>query len=162
MSSPRTHAIAAAKFDFEYLGKSTKEIASNYDFPLASLEEEIEIADWNRKIAPTELPDTSDMQLFADQLEKITRSKLSIISLFRQIENQSLYAELEKEILRQALTLASALDSTDDKAPNKLMNITKTLTAIQERNPIQLADSFKETLDGASNQVIVNIANQIQ
>jgi len=160
--SNRNHQIAAAKFDYEYLGKSRAAIASDYGFPLVSLSEEIEIADWNRKIAPTELPQTQDMQLFADQLEKITRSKLSIISLFRQIENQSLYAELEKEILRKALTLASSLDAIDDKAPTKLMNITKTLTTIQERNPIQLADSFKEALDGAGNQVIVNIANQIQ
>ena len=156
------HKVSACRFDYEYMGKSVAELASMYGFNLVSLEEEIEDHGWYRKLEPTSLPQTNDMQQFADQLEKITRSKLSIVSLFRQIDNQSLYAELEKALLVKALEMVGELSSMDDKAANKLVNITKTLTAIQERNPIQLADTFKDTLDSKGSGIVVNIANQIQ
>ena len=161
MSTHYAHTINAAKFDYEYLGKTTEEIAVQYDFPLDSLHEEIRLSLWSRKIAPTALPETTDMQKFADQLEKITRSKLSIISLFRQIDNQSLYAELERAILGKCLESISDLSATDDKMTTKLVNITKTLISIQERNPIQLADQFKETLEKQGSQVLVQIANHV-
>jgi len=162
MSNIQTHRISAAKFDYEYLGKSRAEIAAHYQFPTTGLDEEIEDKHWSRKIAPTELPTTSDMQKFADQLEKITRSKLSIISLFRQIDNQSLYAELEKAILQKCLEAVASTDPLDDKMTTKLVNVTKTLVSIQERNPIQLADQFKEALATQGNQVVVNIATSGQ
>jgi len=161
MANIQAHRVSAAKFDYEYLGKSRGDIALQYSFSRTALDEEIEDFSWSRKLAPTELPQTTDMQQFADQLEKITRSKLSIISLFRQIDNQSLYAELEKALLQKCLEAVSELSSLDDRMSAKLVNIVKTLTAIQERNPIQLADQFKETLEKQGSQVIVNIANEI-
>jgi len=163
MSDIREHQISAAKFDYEYLGKSPEELAVNYGFPLVSLNEEIEDSLWVRKIAPTEMPDTKDMQVFADQLEKLTRSKLSIISLFRQIDNQSLYAEIEKALLGKILEATAELNSLDDKMATKLVNLAKAVASIQEREPINLADSFKEALESQGGSgVVVNIANVIQ
>lgn len=163
MADIHSHRVAAARFEYEYLGKSTNEIALAYDFPLVSLEDEIAVKGWDRKIAPTEMPDTKDMQEFADKLEKITRSKLSIISLFRQIDQQPLLAEIEKAMLAKVLELTSSLDSLDDKSANKLLNLAKAVESIQSRNPIDLAETFKEALSGqGASGVIVNIANQIQ
>jgi len=157
----RAHQINAARFEFEYLGKSEDDLASQYGFPLQALKEEIEIKSWQRKIAPTDMPDTSDMQKFADQLEKITRSKLSIISLFRQINHQSLYNEIEKTLLEKILEAATELSALDDKTATKLTNLAKAVASIQERNPVQLADQFKESLENQGSQVVVNIANQV-
>jgi len=158
----RVHQIAACKFDYEYMGKSVAELAAQYGFPLQSLEEEINIKSWSRKIAPTEMPKTDDMQAFATALEKLTRSKLSIISLFRQIDNQSLYAEIEKALLGKILEATSELSSIDDKMANKLVNLAKAVQSIQEREPINLADSFKDALEQQGSGVVVNIANMIQ
>lgn len=158
----RTHKIAACRFEYEYLGKSPAELAGQYEFPLASVEEEIHLKSWERKIAPTDMPETKDMQEFADKLEKITRSKLSIISLFRQIDNQPLYAEIEKALLGKILEATTSLDALDDKMANKLVNLAKAVQSIQEREPINLADSFKEALESSSSGVVVNIANMVQ
>lgn len=157
MANLQQHRIAACKFDYQYLGKDLSSLAIQYGFPLQILEDE----GWERKIEPTLMPETTDMQQFADQLEKITRSKLSIISLFRQIDNQSLYAELEKAILDKCLEAVTDLEASDPRVSSQLMNITKTLVSVQERNPIQLADNFKDTLKTQGSQVIVNIANDI-
>lgn len=162
MADIQKHRIAAAKFEYEYLGKSPQEIALAYDFPLVSLESEVRQQEWSRKIEPTELPDTKDMQDFAGQLEKITRSKLSIISLFRQIEQQPLLAEIEKAMLGKILEFTASLDSMDDKCANKLLNLAKAIEAIQARNPIDLADSFKDAIASQGSGIVVNIANQIQ
>ena len=162
MSDLRNHQIAAARFDYEYMGKSEADIANSYGFPLVGLEEEIEIKGWQRKLEPTTLPETSDMQKFADQLEKITRSKLSIISLFRQIDNQPLYAQIEKALLQKILEATSDLSTLDDKMASKLINLAKAVQSIQEREPINLAESFKEALETQGSGVVVNIANMIQ
>jgi hypothetical protein len=153
--------INAARFDYEFLGKSTNQIASDYGFPLVNLEGEILNSQWERKIEPTQMPATKDMQKFADELEKITRSKLSIISLFRQIDNQALYAQLETAILNSALEAVHMLSPDDDRIATKLAALTKTLTQIQERNPIQLADQLQDTLKKDPG-IVVNIANQVQ
>ncbi len=162
MSDVRTHAISACKFDFEYLGKSVSELAAHYDFPIQGIEEEISLKGWTRKIEPTAMPDTRDMQTFADSLEKITRSKLSIISLFRQIDNQSMYSEIEKALLGKILEATTELNSLDDKMASKLVNLARAVQSIQEREPINLADSFKEALEAQGSGVVVNIANVVQ
>ena len=165
MGNLRQHQIAAAKFEYEFMGKSPAELAGQYKFPLQNLEEEIEISGWERKIEPTELPDTDDMQLFADQLEKITRSKLSIVSLFRQIDNQPLYAQIEKALLDKILETVTSLVTIDDKIATKLSSLTAAVKSIQEREPINLADSFKDMLEAEKKNgggVTVNIANMVQ
>ena len=154
------HKVAACRFDYEYLGRSIDELARMYNFPKDSIEMEIEESEWVRKIEPTALPDTKDVEKFASDLESITRSKLSIISLFRQIDNQPLIAQLEKVFLEKALELAASLNPQDDKASNKLTNLVKAVTILQDRNPIDLANQFKEAVNG-SGKVVVNIANQL-
>ena len=161
MGNLQAHKISACRFDYMYMGKSVAELATQYDFLPQAIEAEIANEDWERKIAPTDMPDTSDMQEFADKLEKITRSKLSIISLFRQIDNQSLYAEIEKALLGKILDATTSLDSIDDKMTAKLSNLTKAVASIQERNPIDLATQFKEQLESSGQQVIVQIANHV-
>ena len=154
--------INACKFDYEFLGKSISELAHQYDFPAHCIEEEIETQGWERKIEPTQLPDTRDMQEFADALETMTRSKLSIISLFRQIDHQPLIAQLETAFLNKALDLVNNLDSFDDKAATKLSNLVKAVNQIQERNPIDLAKQLSDQLESGGGKVVVNIANQLQ
>ncbi len=161
MSNIQLHKINACKFDYEFLGKSVEVLSGQYDFRKEDIEAEIKIKGWERKIEPTQLPDSRDMQVFADALEKMTRSKLSIISLFRQIDNQPMIAELEKVFLQKALELASELNGMDDRAASKLSSLVKAVGDIQARNPIDLADTLKENMKAASGQVVVNIANQL-
>ncbi len=149
----------AAKFEYEFLGKSVNEISETYNIPLVSLEMEIEKAGWTQYVEPNRLPETKNLQEFADQLEEMTRSKLSIISLFRQIELQPLYSQLEKGILEKAIDTISELSTMDDRIATKLLNITKTLMTIQDRNPVQLAEQLK---DAASDpRIVVQIANTV-
>lgn len=154
--------IAACRFDYEFLGKSIPELARQYGFEPKSIMEEIEDQQWERKIEPAKLPKTADIQEFADALETLTRSRLSIISLYRQIENQPLLAQIEKAFLEKALELTLDLNSFDDKAASKLASLVKAVTMVQERNPIDLANQLKEQLESGGGKVVVNIANQIQ
>lgn len=156
------YKVQACKFDYEFLGKTVPELAEQYKFPQAILEQEIENSLWVRKIEPTTLPQTNTIQEFATALEEITRSKLSVISLFRQIENQPLIAQLEKVFLEKALELASNLTPEDDRAANKLINLVKAIVTLQERNPVDLAKQFEEAAKGGGAKVVVNIANKIQ
>lgn len=156
-----THQLGAAKFDYEFMGKSVDQLSSDYGFPTFTLEAAISEGEWQRRLEPTELPKTADLAKFAEELESLTRSKLTIISLFRQIENQPLYAQIEKAILEKMLVLVAELQSMDDKAANKLMNITKALAAIQERNPVDLAGQLKEELGKGGGGVTVQIMNHI-
>jgi hypothetical protein len=161
MSNIAIHKIAACKFDYEFLGKDIPSLARDYSFRETDIEEEIQLRGWVRRIEPTELPQTNDLQQFADALESITRSKLSIISLFRQIDHQPLLAQLEKTLLDKALQLATDLNSQDDKASTKLMNIVKAVAQIQDRNPIDLADQVKDQLKNGGSGVTVQIMNHI-
>jgi len=118
---------------------------------------------WERKLEPTSLPNTRDIKEFADELEKITRSKLTVISLFRQMDLQPLYAELERSLVEKAISLVNDLESLDDRAASKLLNLAKVLTSVQERNPVDLASSFAEAMKNKENAgITVNIANSVQ
>lgn len=162
MTNLATYKVGACKFDYEYMGKSLSELASIYGFPEDVIEAECRHNGWERKLEPTAMPKTSDLQKFAEELEDITRTKLSIISLFRQIENQPLYAQIEEALLDKLLELVSDIETTDDKAAMKLGQIAKTLSSIQERNPINLADQLKDAIADGAGKVVVQIANNIQ
>lgn len=154
--------INAARFDYEFMGKTPGDLSKAYGFTLASIIEEIEINEWERKIEPTQLPETKDIQEFAEALENITRSKLSVISLFRQIEHQPLIAQLEKAFLEKALQLITSLDHNDDRAASKLANLVKSVNQIQERNPIDLVKQLNDQIEEGGGKVVVQIANHIQ
>jgi len=162
MSNLQLYKRDACKFDYEFLGRSIQDLASIYGYTPAMIEQEIKIGQWIRKIEPTSLPETSDIEKFATDLEKVTRAKLSIISLFRQIEQQPLIAQIEKAALEKALELTTNIQAHDDKATAKLANVVKAIAALQDRNPINLADQVKEALKSGSGQVVVQIANNIQ
>lgn len=155
------YKIQACKFDYEYMGKSVTSLARQYDFPEDAIRGEISAYGWERKIEPTSMPKTSNIEDFAVALESLTRSRLSIISLFRQIENQPLIAQLETVFLEKALELASNLDSADDRSSSKLINLVKAIQALQDRNPIDLAKQLEDANKNGKGAVIVNIANQL-
>ena len=161
--SLQSYHVDACKFEYEFMGKDPSELAESYQFPVYTIEDEIEKGNWVRRLEPTTLPETTDIIAFADQLETITRSKLSIISLFRQIDNQSIYAQIEKALLDKILDCIKVMDSTDARAATKLYNLAKTVTAIQERDPIDLATELsKQLTDSGPRGVVVQIANHIQ
>ena len=147
------------KFEYEYLGKSLKDLAHRYQFPLAILEDAA--TTWERKIEePVILPKAEDLVTFADQLEQLTKARLSVISLYRQIENQPLYAQLETGILNKAIALLETIQPDNPRSAHTLGLLTKILTTIQERNPIQLAEQLENKRIPAG--ITVNVANMIQ
>ena len=160
MSNIVQYKIDACKFDYEYLGRSVKDLAQSYGFLEANLLTEIEQSGWERKIQPTELPDTADMEKFAKELETATRSKLTIIGLFRQIEQQPLISQIEKALLNKILLLASSVKIDDPRATTQINNLVKAIQMIQDRNPISLADTLKDSLNKPG--TVVQIANYIK
>lgn len=159
MSNITVHKIQACKFDYEFLGKSVQELAAGYGFRQEDIEQEIAQSGWVRRIEPTELPDTKDIRKFAEDLQSITSAKLTIISLFRQIEQQPLIAQLEKALLTKALELTDELTILDSQATKKLTDLVKAVTALQERNLGNLQSELGDKLKQPG--VVVNIANQI-
>ena len=148
------------KFEYEYLGRSLEEIARQYNFPVTTLEYSARHNNWTRKVEGPLLPaQGTTLENFAEELEKLTRARLSIISLHKQIENQPLYAELERAILKKSLELTHSLACNDSRAATALASVAKTLATVQERNPINLADQFAEVTKNASGGVTVQIAN---
>ena len=161
MNIPATiSAENICKFEYEYLGRSLEEISRQYNFPVATLEYSARLNGWQRKVEGPLLPaQGTTLENFAEELEKLTRARLSIISLHKQIENQPLYAELERAILKKALEVAQSLDANDTRSANALASVAKTLTTVQERNPINLAEQFAELTKNASGGITVQIAN---
>lgn len=154
------HKIYAARFDYEYMGKSVQELSKLYGFPEHLIEQEIVNEAWERKLEPQSLPDTKDITAFAKALEDQTRTKLSIIALFRQIEHQPLLAQIEKEVLEKILALVSSISDMDDRAANKIKALVDATNAISERNPVSLADELGRNKN--SSGLVVQILNQIQ
>lgn len=151
------------KFEYEYLGRSLEELAHRYRYPLDLLQQRAQDSSWVRQFDGPILPTNhSDIETFATELEKLTRARLSIISLHRQIENQPLYAELEKAILVKAIELIQGISILDQKSAQKLSSLAKVLTTVQERNPVNLADQMAEQMSKGQTAVNVHIANVIQ
>lgn len=160
MTTPQQSKLNAARFDYEYMGRDIPDLERIYGYPTLLIEREIEANGWERKIEPTQLPDSSDMATFAKALEETTRTKLSIIALFRQIENQPMIAQLEKIFLQKAITLANGLTEVDPRAAQKLQTLVNTIATLQDRDPVKLADSLKQATENSG--VTVQIMNQIQ
>ena len=141
MVNPK-HIMQAAEFDYTYMGKSASEISAIYNLPIPVINAEVNSGRWERKLEPACLPDTQDLEKFAETLKTMTEQRLTVISLFRQIDNQPLYAQIEKALLSKILTLVEAVNVADDKSAIKIANLTKALVSIQERNPVQLSEQI--------------------
>ncbi|MDY0389047.1 MAG: hypothetical protein RBT65_18390 [Methanolobus sp.] len=159
------YIIQAAEFDYTFMGKSEEDISRVYNIPLVNVQHEVRSGNWVRKIEPAELPATSDIEKFTEQLKTITEKRLTIVSLFRQIENQPLYAQIEKVLLQKILVLAEQIEPADDKAALKLTNLTKALGNILERNPINLSEQVTELSKGKGSVTVLiqnNLSGQVQ
>lgn len=157
----------ACRFDYEMLGEDLPVLAQRYDVPLSILEQECSAQGWYRRVEPTGQLQTSDIQAFAEQLEKTTRSKLSIVSLMRQIDNQAVYAQLEQAFLTKALDIADSIEPGNDKSAQQLLALIQAIDKLQSRNPLILADQLSVALkdkegQGSGQAVNVYIANQVQ
>lgn len=80
-------------------------------------------------------------------MEETTRSKLSIVALVRQIENQALYAQLEHAFINKAFAIVEAIEETGDKASNQLLTLVQAVDKLQSRNPLMLADQLSVALN---------------
>lgn len=159
--SPVLYKVNACQFDYEYMGRSVDELARIYGFPVALIEGEIRAAGWVRKIEPTTLPDTKDILAFAEALKSSTETKLSIIALFRQIENQPIIAQIEKAALERIQLLIMTLAPEDDRAASKLKALIEAANLIQSRDPIAIAAETKKAIE-KNPGLTVQIANFIQ
>ena len=120
--------IAASKFDFEFMGKSVEAIAQTYDLTVDQVKFHQEHDNWQRRIEPQEVTESRDLKTYAENLADVAKSRLSIIAIVRQIDQQPLIAELEKVCLDKALELVAELMPQDPRSPNKLKTIVKLMS----------------------------------
>ena len=138
--------VRACRFDYELLGEDLETLSRRYDIPVEALEYTKELQKWERRVECTALAATTDINTFAKQLEETTRSKLSIVALVRQIENQALYAQLEHSFINKAFAIVESIDENGEKAPNQLLALIQAVDKLQSRNPLMLADQLSVAL----------------
>ena len=138
--------VRACRFDYELLGEDLETLSRRYDIPVEALEHTKTLQKWERRVECTALATTTDINTFAKQLEETTRSKLSIVALVRQIENQALYAQLEHAFINKAFAIAESIDENGEKAPNQLLALIQAVDKLQSRNPLMLADQLSVAL----------------
>lgn len=153
--------IAASKFDFEFMGKSIKAIADTYDLTEDQVKFHMEQDSWQRRIEPQEIEESRDLKTYAENLAEVAKSRLSIIAIVRQIDQQPLIAELEKLCLDKAMELVAELMPEDPRSPNKLKTIVEAVNLIQKNNPVPLGEQLQKALE-AKPGLTVNIQNNIQ
>lgn len=138
--------VKACRFDYELLGEDLETLSRRYDIPVEALENTQKIQQWERRVECTALATTTDINTFAKQLEETTRSKLSIVALVRQIENQALYAQLEHAFVNKAFAIVDAIDENSEKASSQLLAVIQAVDKLQSRNPLMLADQLSVAL----------------
>jgi len=154
--------IRAAKFDYEFLGRSTKEIAELYSLPEASLKAEIQQQSWTRKFNfPT--PQTDDLETledFARGVDARAKAQLLIMSSYRQLQQQSLLAAVEDTLLEKSMAILGSLSSSDPSSAAALTSIMRVVSAIQERQQTVTGKVSTQELE-EGNKVVVQIQNNI-
>lgn len=160
MGNIAQNKMMACQFDYEYMGRSIPALAQTYGYPESLIEDQVNKGNWSRKLDELIIPDSNDLEEFADKLREVTKAKLNVVALMGQLENQAMVNQLEKVCLQKALELASDLDSNDVKAPGMLKTIVSTLNSLQDRNPVNLADNIKD-LGADTGKLIVQINNTV-
>ena len=138
--------VRACRFDYELLGEDLETLSRRYDIPVEALEHTKALQKWERRVECAALATTTDINTFAKQLEETTRSKLSIVALVRQIENQALYAQLEHAFINKAFAIVESIDENGEKASNQLLTLIQAVDKLQSRNPLMLADQLSVAL----------------
>ena len=143
--------VKACRFDYELLGEDLEALSRRYDIPIDALENTKKIQQWARRVECTALTaTTTDIDTFARKLEETTRSKLSVVALVRQIENQALYAQLEHAFVNKAFAIVDAIDENSEKASSQLLAVIQAVDKLQSRNPLMLADQLSVALKDRS------------
>lgn len=160
----------ACKFDFEYLGFSLSEVAKRYNMPMQLLLDISTQENWTPKVdligvAPADAGCKAITE-YVDELTEVTRARLTVGALLRQVDNQALYAQIERTCLERALQMAEALDPMDDKGTQKLANIVSAIEVLSNQNPLVLADQLKmalksEASNGSGAMVQVNVVSKL-
>ena len=151
----------AARFDYEFMGKTAEEISVEYRYPLVAVKQEIELAGWTQKLDPLELPATDDISKFASELEESAKHRLSIISLFRQLNNQSVITQIETEALKKILSLVESIDDTKRGAAKDLTTLINAVVKLQEQSPVKIAEELKAQTEGKEGGVTIQILNSV-
>lgn len=153
--------LAACKFDYEFLGRSKEDLSRTYELTQDQIDFHIIREGWQRKVEPMEIAEVTDLKTYAEQITDLAKSKLTILSVARQIEHQPLIAQLEKLCLEKAIELLNEIRPIDPRGPSKLKTLVQVVQIIQEHSPISLSTELQKQL--AQNPgLVVNIVNQIQ
>ena len=153
--------LAACKFDYEFMGRSKEDLSRTYELTLDQIDFHVTRDGWQRKVEPMEIQEVTDLKTYAEQLTDLAKSKLTILSVARQIEHQPLIAQLEKLCLEKAIEMIGEVRPIDPRGPTKLKTLVQVIQIIQEHSPISLGAELQKQL--AQNPgLVVNIVNQIQ
>ncbi len=153
--------LAACKFDYEFLGRSKEDLSRTYELTQDQIDFHIIREGWQRKVEPMEIAEVTDLKTYAEQITALAKSKLTILSVARQIEHQPLIAQLEKLCLEKAIELLNEVHPIDPRGPTKLKTLVQVIQIIQEHSPISLGAELQKQLT-QNPGLVVNIVNQIQ
>jgi len=136
--------IRACRFDYEYLGLTTDILAKKYDFPIADIEAEISQEAWEHKLSPIKQLDSEQVAELAVDLRLWSKSQLTVMAHYRQLENQPLLAEIERVLLVKILEIASNLDTSEVKCSYNMLNLVKAFNEVQSKLPVELKDTVEQ------------------
>lgn len=153
--------LQAIRFEYEWLGTDVDKLVSIYGMDASLIRLYIERDRWQQKLEVPELPATNDLETFTKALKDRTRNIITVTSLYRQLELQPLYAQLETSIVKRALDLVNAIYEGDPFGANKLQSLTNTLNNLRDREPVVVSDKHNNE-DSDASGIRVVIQNNIQ
>lgn len=156
-SDPR---LAAARFDYEYLGKTVEDIATTYSLSVGVVTAAKASGKWERlveadKLVPT---DATSLENLAEKLATTAKSRLTIIALMRQVELAPWMNELEKQLVMKSVEAVQALTPEDEDMVRKLKQLTSVLNELKGSNFNPLVEAIANATDG---KVVVQIQNNL-
>lgn len=154
--------LNAAKFDYEYYGKSLEEIAERYNFDLSLLVRHAEEDEWECKIpvvtSSDSEPESATLAEYAEGLYDHVADKLLVMDLTEQLDRAPLLWQLERALLSKAIDCAEAIDPEEKASAMQLKQLEQVIRSIRQRSP--LASKYSETTEEESgSKVVVQILN---
>lgn len=147
-----TQLIQQARFAYEHLGLTTKDVAIRYDLPIKLVEETCRQEHW----APSE---ASLIATEAESLSDLATGLLVKANVHKQISQFLDYKDLEDTILSKLSNRLTHLDPEDVTAIRQIQGAVSAITTLRQSDPLQLLASEE---GGVSSGITVNIQNNVE
>ena len=139
------------RFQYEILGESLKDLATEHNVTLPVLKFNAEEEGWKpiplAQQKALQFPDVSSMETITKEMVKQVKEHTRTASILKQKFLGPKYIALEALLLSKATQVLANLDVSDGRSANSLRTITAVLKDLLEQNSILHVDSEKEDLE---------------